>query len=89
MSEVHRCPICKRSGWFTDEAVADHIDKEHPHARTRCSKVRYRTSADALDVLIRTARKPREHRREHRRYICTSCGGYHLTSQPEPRNETA
>lgn len=83
MNDTLRCPICKRSGWFTDASVAQHVDKEHPRVRNRCKKVRYRTSAEALDVLIRTARKPREQRREHRRYQCSSCGGWHLTSRPD------
>lgn len=84
MTDTHRCPICKRTGWFTDTAVAEHVDKEHPGAVGACTKVRFRTDADALDALIRTARKPRANRREHRRYACSSCGGWHLTSQREP-----
>jgi hypothetical protein len=77
---VKGCPICHRHGWFTDAAVADHVDKDHPRAARRCTKRRYRTSADALDALISTNRKPREKRREHRRYQCGNCGGWHLTS---------
>lgn len=77
------CPICHRFGWFTDEAVADHVERDHPAAVHACDgrRVRYRTSTEALDALISTARRPREKRREHRRYPCPTCGGYHLTSK--------
>ena len=77
------CPICHRFGWFTDSAVADHVDRDHPDAVHACDgrRVRYRTDAEALDALISTARRPREKRREHRRYPCGRCGGHHLTSK--------
>jgi len=88
---VTSCPICHRFGWFTDQAVAEHVERDHPGAVHACDgrRVRYRTSDDALDALISTARKPREKRREHRRYPCSSCGGYHLTSKPLPEGQTA
>lgn len=79
---MHTCPVCHRTNWFTDQAVAEHVDDEHAAIVGSCTKKRWRTEAEALDVLIRTARRPNEKRREHRRYACPKCGGYHLTSQP-------
>lgn len=78
-----RCPICRRHAWFTAEGVADHVDRDHKALVKACDgkKIRYRTSADALDALISANRKPREKRREHRRYECAACGGWHLTSR--------
>jgi hypothetical protein len=79
---VRRCPICRRTCWFSDEAVAHHVEKEHADAIGRCEKVRYRTDLEALDALIKTKRRPSERRRETRRYHCGTCGGWHLTSRP-------
>lgn len=83
-TDVLMCPICRRRGWYSGESIADHVDKEHGALRARCTKRRYRTSSEALEALISANRKPRDKRREHRRYECTMCGGWHLTSMPAP-----
>lgn len=77
---MYRCAVCRRTGWFSDASVAEHVDRAHRHLTGSCAKVRYRTSDDALDALIATNRRPREKRRETRRYQCGRCGGWHLTS---------
>jgi hypothetical protein len=46
-----------------------------------CTKVRYKTSVDALDDLCRIARLPNREHKPVRDYRCPWCSGYHLTSR--------
>jgi hypothetical protein len=50
-----------------------------------CEKVRYETQLDAERALATMIMSPRLRRREQRAYHCPTCGGYHLTSQPQHR----
>lgn len=55
--------------------------------RTCRGKVRYRDHDEAVDALQALANRSTREKIPVRTYECETCGGHHVTSQREPRNQ--